>query len=206
MAERNISKAKLHKIAFQERAVPNLILTGWRGWWSRMEAEGSREAKSSGRLDKAMGANRNVMQNQQKKAEFVSRFFSGQAKLNTQNRTHNQMDGLDSVVRKTEVKSTLLQDGQSVNMNCGQITPKRKNCDSQPGSEKKRRKLSPKFMQKLNFWKQVDKQTHTQSVPTDPVMRFFRPKFGKSGGKAEVVTMKDEPGGDLRISNILPTN
>ena len=87
------------------------------------------------------------MQNQQKKAEFVSRFFSGQAKpkLNTQNRTHNQMDRLDSVVRKTEVKSTLLQDGQSVNMNCGQITPKRTNCYSQPGSEKKHRKLSPKF-------------------------------------------------------------
>ena len=54
--ERNISKARLHKIAFQERALPNLLLNGWRGWWSRMEAERRREAKSSGRLDKTMGS------------------------------------------------------------------------------------------------------------------------------------------------------
>ena len=53
---------------------------------------------------------------------------------------------------------------------------------------------------RLNFWKQFDKQTHRQAVPTDPVIWFFRPKFG------EVVTERDEPGGDLRISNILPTS
>jgi hypothetical protein len=203
--ERKITKAAQSKIAFQERTAPNLLLSGWRSWWSRMEAEGRREAKSSGRLDKTIVANRNVM-NGQKKAEFISKFFSGQAKTHTQNMTHNRTDRLESLVVKARMEN-VLQDGKPVSLKCGQITPKRKNCDSQPGSEKKKRKLSPKFQQKLNFWKQVDKQTHTQAVPTNPAVRFFGPKFGKSksgGNSAVVIIQGDGPGGDKKISNIQP--
>ena len=33
-------KASLRKGKFKDKVPPNLILTGWKGWLSRMEAEG----------------------------------------------------------------------------------------------------------------------------------------------------------------------
>ena len=37
-----LSKVALKRV-FKNRFLPNLILTGWRGWWPRMEAEGRKD-------------------------------------------------------------------------------------------------------------------------------------------------------------------
>ena len=40
-----LSRSKLKQEDFKERTMPNILLTGWRGWWARMQAEAMKDAK-----------------------------------------------------------------------------------------------------------------------------------------------------------------
>ena len=39
------SKSKIKQMEFKERALPNILLTGWIGWLARMEAEAIKDSK-----------------------------------------------------------------------------------------------------------------------------------------------------------------
>jgi hypothetical protein len=49
-----LSRSKLMQKDFKERTIPNILLTGWRGWWARMQAEAVKDAKMQDEINKRM--------------------------------------------------------------------------------------------------------------------------------------------------------
>ena len=48
---KKLQQAGKAKKTLEEQVLPNQALVGWRGWWSRMEAESSKDGKERKRVD-----------------------------------------------------------------------------------------------------------------------------------------------------------
>ena len=49
--KKRLQQAEQEKNTFRNKVLPNQVLVGWRGWWSRMEAESRKEEKERKRAD-----------------------------------------------------------------------------------------------------------------------------------------------------------
>jgi hypothetical protein len=59
--KRKLQQAGQAKRTFDDRVLPNQALVGWRGWWSRMEAESRKDEKERKKVD-SMNETTNRMQ------------------------------------------------------------------------------------------------------------------------------------------------
>ena len=49
--KRKLQQAGQARRTFDDRVLPNQALVGWRGWWSRMDAESRKDGKERKRVD-----------------------------------------------------------------------------------------------------------------------------------------------------------
>ena len=91
VAKQIIEEQRRKKEFFTDRVEPNILLTGWRTWWTRMVAE-SRLEISSRRLDSDSARSRTYANNVMKKS-FVSKYFTttGPRHMNTQSESKVKM-------------------------------------------------------------------------------------------------------------------
>jgi hypothetical protein len=85
---------------------PNILLTGWRTWWTRMDAE-SRIEISSRRLD-SVSARSKTYANNVMKQSFVSKYFetTGPRHINTQSESKMKITVLWTVISQTHTGKT----------------------------------------------------------------------------------------------------
>ena len=135
---------------FSDRIQPNILLTGWTTWWSRMEAEKRKEEKF---IMNKVDSTRSRAYSNIKKETFIKRFF-----LTT-----------CSTSRLIEPNSQMEKYAAEVELKCGQ-SPKRKNDldNISQGSPAKIRKVNRTFSQNFNYWKTME---NTQVVPTASNLR-----------------------------------
>jgi hypothetical protein len=172
-----LTRRDVKKRIFSDRVHPNILLTGWKTWWSRMEAESKREEHSRWMEDD--WARSRGYQNNMRKETFVRKFFTTPGSRRGGTST-------DSLVDRVEA---------NVILKCGQ-SPKRKLKTEHiiTGSPAKKQKLSKTFSRNLNFWKNKENGPH--EVPTDLIERTKTKNISHTHITiSEVVRQRDSPGG-----------
>ena len=137
---------------FKNRVQPNIILTGWTAWCSRMESERRKEEKSA--MNNIDWSKSRAYANNIKKENYNSKFVHMPSSTSRPSAPRCQFEKCAAEVR--------IKFGQS---------PKRKNNFNpetfNQGSPAKIRKTST-FVQNLNYWKEIE---NTQVVPTESALR-----------------------------------
>ena len=173
--KRRLTRQEEKKNFHIERIAPNLLLTGWRTWWSRMEAE-----KKKGIITKKLENTKDskIMEGERVRKVFIEKFFTRNSMNSHQTPVKTTTSDLEED-RSIQKDGKLCSDRKSQNFSlenskCGQITPKRKknfsNLHTGEISASKRQKLSPKFTQNLEFWRQHE--DNTQRGPTVSTLRI----------------------------------
>ena len=159
-----IGKQRRKKEFFTDRVEPNILLTGWRTWWTRMDAE-SRTEISSRRLDSDSARSRTYANNVTKKS-FVSKYFTttGPRNINTQSESKMKMVvSADGNISNTHGKNIQIS-----------TNPKRKlSINILEGSPAKIQKIRENFNKNLQLFRTLE---HTSSEGT-PVALTHRNNF-----------------------------
>ena len=162
------------KDLYLQRIAPDQLLTGWRGWWSRIEAESMREGK------------------EKEKKERLRKQLAGMPKIETYFKPYcsNGNFRMENV-QNTEMAQNVLTHTPGV-----YFSPKRKlqfrNQDFEESPSKKQRN----FKENLSFWKEIEgggnnTENNAHATPGPLINIYTCANKTDDTVKSDIVTQRD---------------